>query len=732
MMAVPESEEVGFKHIGLSGSDYDASLPIKKRRFPVIQPPPFPSKDISPDGNLTKTEQLCPPKGLSLFHTNEDLMKSERPSLSVTIVSSSSEITIQNDIGITGVKFQEPSLGGRACFHSYVEREHKSLITEKHTVHALTEIRVGLELSSTNLNSDLLAANNEEEIDVKVEYGGCASDDRRVQLPVVHADTIVSTCRCLTEMVITDVPSGNLTPSDQGDHLHLSLSSSNLRGMQFDDLNGALKVVKPEPFAEGSKLEFRSDKDNGLGLSDGAAMKHELDDQYSLEIPNTKLPQDKCVCSGRLVNSETMDVCKRGFRFQRFQLFGYKLSVVEDENQNIPQQHPLKVVNEQYASLQGGEGSSVSNEEKISISAYSLEDSYSSEYESDGKRDVNEAMNALDNDIEEDYEDGECDAENVKPVDFVQNDDLALPNVKSLNNDDATNDSSQPAEIASCAGQRSRQILDDETPLCDIPSRRRSPDIREGRRRCIREPGSKLVGLRHGETSTRTFEDETMDPIYAHPQPPFEVDRPPFIQDQRNFPIQSKSFPRVDSRSPGRFRGRPPGQWFPSKRKSDRFFGHSEMACRSPTGYGMRSPYQSPPIDRDLPIQRRGFLVSPLPWRFEDMDPQDRIEGGEYFDGSVEPTCDGNGDDRRRFHERYEHQRHEHRYPLQPQCNNPDVFLSPSSIWVNAIVDLGFSCYCLDSIVSFSRYRQTYKRVLDLRFEFESDSWEVSENLVLE
>ncbi|XP_023535333.1 uncharacterized protein LOC111796777 isoform X2 [Cucurbita pepo subsp. pepo] len=200
MMAVPESEEVGFKHIGLSGSDYDASLPIKKRRFPVIQPPPFPSKDISPDGNLTKTEQLSPPKGVSLFHTNENLMKSERPSLSVTIISSSSAITsprlsnktqdcvcdenegksdtdscygaiVQNDIGITGVKFQEPSLGGRACFHSYVEREHKSLITEKHTVHALTEIRVGLELSSTNLNYDLLAANNEEEIDVKVEGG---------------------------------------------------------------------------------------------------------------------------------------------------------------------------------------------------------------------------------------------------------------------------------------------------------------------------------------------------------------------------------------------------------------------------------------------------------------------------------------------------------------------------------------------------------------------------------
>lgn len=107
----------------------------------------------------------------------------------------------------------------------------------------------------------------------------------------------------------------------------------------------------------------------------------------------------------------------------------------------------------------------------------------------------------------------------------------------------------KPEGPCCCARQRSRQILDDETPLCDIPSRRRSPDIREGPRRCIREPASELVGLRHGETFTRTFEDETLDPIYAHPQPPFEVDRRPFIQDQRNFPIQRKSFPRVDTPS---------------------------------------------------------------------------------------------------------------------------------------------------------------------------------------
>ena len=42
----------------------------------------------------------------------------------------------------------------------------------------------------------------------------------------------------------------------------------------------------------------------------------------------------------------------------------------------------------------------------------------------------------------------------------------------------------------------------------------------------------------------------------------------------------------------------------------------------------------------------------------------DRIEGGEYFDESVELTCDDNGDDRRRFHERYEHRRHRTSVPI--------------------------------------------------------------------
>ncbi|XP_038890343.1 uncharacterized protein LOC120079942 isoform X2 [Benincasa hispida] len=272
-------------------------------------------------------------------------------------------------------------------------------------------------------------------------------------------------------------------------------------------------------------------------------------------------------------------------------------------------------------------------------------------------------------------------------------------------------------------GHRGRQILDDEGPIfCHIPSRRKSPGRRDGPplrggvkmvhgmhrnvspSRCIREPGSELIGPRHGEKFMRTLDDETMDPMY-HPQPPFEVDRPPYIPDRRNFPIQRKSFPRVDSKSPGRSRGRSPGQWFPSKRKSERFFGHPEMARRSPPGYRMRSPDQ-PPIHGDMPVRRHGFPFPSLPpndlrdmgsardhghmrsgirsrnrtdrisfrnRRFEDMDPRDRIESNEYYDGPIHPgqfnelVVDGNDDDRRRFPDR-----HEHLHPFRPQCNDSD------------------------------------------------------------
>ncbi|XP_022992794.1 uncharacterized protein LOC111489021 isoform X2 [Cucurbita maxima] len=189
-MAVPESEEVGYKRIGFSVSDYDANLPIKKRRFPVVQispsPSPSPSEGISsfhPDGNLLKIERPFPPKKVSSFNPDENSLEVEQSSLPVTIVSRSSADTcyglsnrnqdcvsnenkrksdtqscyvdiVQNDIGMPGVEFPGPGLGGHA-----VEYEDKSLVTEKHSVHQSPEIYGGLKLPSTGVDLDPLGSN---------------------------------------------------------------------------------------------------------------------------------------------------------------------------------------------------------------------------------------------------------------------------------------------------------------------------------------------------------------------------------------------------------------------------------------------------------------------------------------------------------------------------------------------------------------------------------------------
>ncbi|XP_023550094.1 uncharacterized protein LOC111808390 isoform X2 [Cucurbita pepo subsp. pepo] len=214
-MAVPESEEVGFKRIGFSVSDYDANLPIKKRRFPVVQISPSPSEGISsfhPDGNLLKIERPSPPKKLSSFNPDENSLEVEQPSLSVTIVSSSSADTcyglsnrnqdcvsnenkrksdthscyvdmVQNDIGMPGVEFPGPGLGGH---------EDKSLVTEKHSVHRSPEIYGELKLSSTGVDSDPLGSNKEEEIDVKMPEEKCSSSICQVEGGAEVSEKLVS------------------------------------------------------------------------------------------------------------------------------------------------------------------------------------------------------------------------------------------------------------------------------------------------------------------------------------------------------------------------------------------------------------------------------------------------------------------------------------------------------------------------------------------------------------
>lgn len=112
-------------------------------------------------------------------------------------------------------------------------------------------------------------------------------------------------------------------------------------------------------------------------------------------------------CGGGLINSEMTDVRKDpGPKDSSISVV--KPYTVEDGNQNKPLWRPLKLANERCSSWQEGEEGSVSDEERISISADLLEeDPYSSEYESDAKQEANEAMDVANNDVEEDYEDGE-------------------------------------------------------------------------------------------------------------------------------------------------------------------------------------------------------------------------------------------------------------------------------------------------------------------------------------
>jgi hypothetical protein len=78
-----------------------------------------------------------------------------------------------------------------------------------------------------------------------------------------------------------------------------------------------------------------------------------------------------------------------------------------DGNAYDPEQCRLKSMNEGFQDMQGSEGS-VSDEEKINISADMLEeDSYSSDYESDGNHPSARAMDTKQDGEEDDYEDGE-------------------------------------------------------------------------------------------------------------------------------------------------------------------------------------------------------------------------------------------------------------------------------------------------------------------------------------
>ncbi|KAL4017881.1 hypothetical protein IC575_021457 [Cucumis melo] len=469
-MTLLESEEVGFKRTELSASDYDASLPIKKRRFPVVQFPPSPSKDIPPfhsGGNLLKAEQRSPPKNLSPFNHNESLVKTEQPSppndlssfnhnenlikteqpshpkdlssfnrngslikteqpsliedlssyncidnliktdqpiLSMKIVSSSSDVTssallnnnqdnvsdkkkgksdsdsccvdiVRSDIGMAGVKLQEPTLGGHANINGFVEYEGKSLVTVKHTIHTSPEIYGGSKLSSTSLDSDPLAGNKGQEDDVKMPEENCSPP-----LCEVGGGAGVSMGLLKGHMDLELVPEKNdlnFLKQNSAEPVLLDFSLNNqasstqfVKGNVGSDCDDSLLQLNRE------KWDLNTSMESWEGCTSGDSPVV----QMSATQTNTTI--ETYACSSEMVESDSP--CGKQAPLDS-----------EDKGNSI------------YACMPSKENLHLSLDSSY-LKPVLEEDSYISEYESDGNWDIAEAVDYNDNNVEGDYEDGEA------------------------------------------------------------------------------------------------------------------------------------------------------------------------------------------------------------------------------------------------------------------------------------------------------------------------------------
>ncbi|XP_031742263.1 uncharacterized protein LOC101204083 [Cucumis sativus] len=408
-MTIAESEEVGFKRIGLSASDYEANIPIKKRRFPGVQLTPSPSKDISSfhsDGNLLKVEQPSPPKDVSSFNHNENLIKSEEPILSVTTVSSSSVVTscalsnnnqdsvseekkgksdtdsccvdiVQSNIGAAGVKFQEPSLGRHACTDGFVECEGKSLVTVEHTDHASPVICAGLKLLSTSLDSDHFAGNKEEEIDVKMPEENCSP-------PICQlggAGVLVGLKGHMDLKLVSEKSDLNFLKQNSMEPVLLNFAL-NKQGSSTQCVKGNVGFDCDGSFLQSNreKWDLNTSMESWEGCTSGDAPVV----QISATRTNTTI--ETYSCSSEMVESDSP--CG-------------KQTLLDNEDKGDSTKEHL------HLSLDSSYLKSVLDE-----------DPYISEYESDGNWDIAETVDDNDdnddndnddndNNVEEDYEDGE-------------------------------------------------------------------------------------------------------------------------------------------------------------------------------------------------------------------------------------------------------------------------------------------------------------------------------------
>ncbi|KAG2723616.1 hypothetical protein I3760_02G178200 [Carya illinoinensis] len=189
-------------------------------------------------------------------------------------------------------------------------------------------------------------------------------------------------------------------------------------------------------------LTIASDVTNHLEHSDFTEGSH-LDGEV--------LPQEACE-SAMLVASETVaiSVCHNDKESSTSVMIANVRA--EDGNADDPEQCRLKHMNDHLPDMRGSEDS-VSDEEKINISADILEeDSYSSDYESDGNHRLARVLDTEKDCEEDDYEDGEvreplvhnaveepiCEKEVIEPVDHGETDDRKMDIVGQYGDCDPT------------------------------------------------------------------------------------------------------------------------------------------------------------------------------------------------------------------------------------------------------------------------------------------------------
>ncbi|GFY82226.1 hypothetical protein Acr_02g0004660 [Actinidia rufa] len=420
-MPVSGKEETG--NISRQSSNCSAGVPIKKRRFPLVRPPsPPPQEPCSIRAENDSIQKECsntsqgsslsdasvPTNSPGLSDVNRNSFAKERKEGSTdTNVDS-----VQSNVNLSWVKIEEPNLSMLSASVDIVDNKEKRLLTEKSAFQKIsetTELHLALNKELAPNDGEGILFKQDVEKDCKVEpstVSGNTELSLGLKEPWIPAltgqnrkqsyqlpDKVHPSAFCLSLGKGKPITSKNdeNNSNDDTDCLHASRSNW--------DLNTTM-----DAWDEGSV--------GGVVSGQGA-----VGFEVSIGI-GSKLSSDETIGT-----SGAKDLC------------------VDDS-----EIRGLAVMKDLALDSRGNGEGSASDEEKFNISTDMLEeDSFSSDYESDGNRSVVTPRDEQFREDDDDYEDGEVrepplfagsdgavaeksEAENVNLVDCViKNVDLCYP-----------------------------------------------------------------------------------------------------------------------------------------------------------------------------------------------------------------------------------------------------------------------------------------------------------------